>query len=293
MAKFGSWVLASRPRTLPAATVPVIVGTAAAYSVHRAAYGPALAALAGALLIQIGANFANDVFDFKKGADTSERLGPTRATQAGLISPRQMYFGMGLVFGLAVVFGFYLLAVGGWPIVAIGLLSILSAMAYTGGPYPLGYHGLGDLFVFLFFGLVAVCGTFYVQALAVAPVAWIAALPVGFLAVAILVVNNLRDIATDAKAGKRTLAVRLGRKGAEAEYAVLVFAAYLVPVAGSMLRVVSFWTLLSWLTLPLAVGLWRRVRTEEGRALNPVLGETARLELLFGVLFAAGLAAGR
>ena len=270
----------------------MLVGTAAAYSVHLAALLPAVAALAGALLIQIGANFANDVFDFKKGADTHERLGPTRATQAGLISPREMYFGMAAVFALAVAIGFYLLAVGGWPIVVIGVLSILSAMAYTGGPYPLGYHGLGDVFVFLFFGLVAVCGTFYVQALRLEHVAFVSALPVGFLAVAILVVNNLRDIETDAKAGKRTLAVRLGRKGAELEYEFLLIAAYAVPVAASISGAASFWVLLCFLTAPVAVGLLHRVRTEEGKALNPVLGETARLELFYGILFAVGLVIG-
>jgi 1,4-dihydroxy-2-naphthoate octaprenyltransferase len=292
VAAIKSWVLASRPRTLPAATVPVLVGTAAAFAAHRWSPFPALAALAGALLIQIGANFANDVFDFKKGADTHERLGPTRATQAGLITPREMYFGMAVVFGLAVLVGFYLLFVGGWPIVAIGVTSILSAMAYTGGPYPLGYHGLGDLFVFIFFGLVAVCGTYYVQALTLAPVAWLAALPVGFLAVAILVVNNLRDIATDTKAGKRTLAVRFGRRGAEIQYASMLVASYAVPIAMVAFKFSGPWVLISLLTIPVGLGLFRRVRKENGRALNPVLGETARLELLFGVLFAVGLALG-
>jgi 1,4-dihydroxy-2-naphthoate octaprenyltransferase len=285
-----NWVLASRPRTLPAATVPVLVGTAAAFAAGKLAIGPALAALAGALLIQIGANFANDVFDFKKGADTAERLGPTRATQAGLITPRQMYFGMAVVFGLAIAIGFYLLWIGGWPIVAIGVASILSALAYTGGPWPLGYHGLGDLFVFIFFGLVAVCGTFYVQALTVPPVAWLAALPVGFLAVAILVVNNLRDIATDTKAGKRTLAVRMGRKGAEAQYALLLAAAYLTPIAMILLKQSKLTVLLPLLTIPMAVKLFGRVKTQDGRALNPVLGATAQLELFYGILFAIGLA---
>ncbi len=292
MATINSWVLASRPRTLPAATVPVLVGTAAAFAAHKFSVLPALAALLGALLIQIGANFANDVFDFKKGADTAERLGPTRATQAGLITPREMFFGMGIVFGLAVCVGLYLLAVGGWPIVAIGIASILSAMAYTGGPYPLGYHGLGDLFVFIFFGLVAVCGTYYVQAHSLSPVAWLASLPVGFLAVAILVVNNLRDIGTDTKAGKRTLAVRLGRKGAELQYALMLLASYITPIGMVLFRIASPAVLLSLLTIPVGLGLFKRVRTQEGRALNPVLGETARLELIFGVVFAVGLALG-
>ena len=292
MATPKSWVLASRPRTLPAATVPVIVGSAAAFADNRFSLLPASAALAGALLIQIGANFANDVFDFKKGADTEERLGPTRTTQAGLITPKEMYWGMCAVFGLAIIVGLYLLAVGGWPIVAIGVASILSALAYTGGPYPLGYHGLGDVFVFVFFGLVAVCGTYYVESLRLAPVAWLAALPVGFLAVAILVVNNLRDISTDTKAGKRTLAVRLGRKGAEAEYALMLAAAYATPIAMALLRLASPAVLCCLLTIPMGWKLLSRVRSLEGRALNAVLGDTAKLELIFGLLLAFGLILG-
>jgi 1,4-dihydroxy-2-naphthoate octaprenyltransferase len=289
MADLKTWLLASRPKTLPAASVPVLVGTAVAIQYGRFVPGPALAALVGALLIQIGANLANDVFDFKKGADTAERLGPTRVTQAGLLTPRQVFSGMTAVFAVAVAIGSYLVAMGGWPIVAIGIASILSAIAYTGGPFPLGYHGLGDVFVFLFFGLVAVCGTFYVQALTLAPAVWWAAVPIGLLATAILVVNNLRDIETDRKAGKRTLAVRLGRNGVIAEYGLLVVASYLVPLAMIVLGLASPWVMLPWLSLPLAIGLWKRVRILEGKPLNQVLADTARLELVFGVLFAVGL----
>ncbi len=283
------WWLAARPKTLPAAAVPVIVGTAAAIKDRQFQVGPALAALVGALLIQIGANFANDVFDFKKGADTAERLGPTRVTQAGLLTPRQVFIGMWAVFALATLVGVYLVIVAGWPIVVIGLCSIAAGIAYTGGPFPLGYNGLGDIFVFIFFGLVAVCGTYFVQAGTVGAVAWWAALPVGFLATAILVVNNLRDIKTDRVVGKRTIAVRLGANGARAEYALLIILSYLVPPAMWAVGVAGPWTLLAWLSAPLAWPLWQTLTQQEGRVLNKVLAGTARLELVYGLLFAVGL----
>ncbi|MEW6649442.1 MAG: 1,4-dihydroxy-2-naphthoate octaprenyltransferase, partial [Chloroflexota bacterium] len=185
------WLLAARPRTLPAAAAPVLVGSAAAFADGIFRPLPAIAALLGALLLQIGANIANDYFDFKKGADTSERVGPLRVMQAGLLSPRQVIGGMVVVFGLAALVGIYLIAVAGLPVLVIGVVSILAALAYTGGPYPLAYHGLGELFVLLFFGLAAVCGTYYVQARALNAVAVWSALPVGLLAMAILTVNNL------------------------------------------------------------------------------------------------------
>ncbi|HEX2915655.1 MAG TPA: 1,4-dihydroxy-2-naphthoate polyprenyltransferase [Chloroflexia bacterium] len=283
------WWIAARPKTLPAATVPVIVGTAAAIKDRQFQLLPALAALVGALLIQIGANFANDVFDFKKGADTAERLGPTRVTLAGLLTPRQVFTGMWVVFGLATLVGIYLVYVGGWPIVVIGIASILAAIAYTGGPFPLGYNGLGDIFVFIFFGLVAVCGTYYVQAGTVGAVAWWSALPVGFLATDILVVNNLRDIKTDRVAGKRTIAVRLGESGARAEYAILLILTYLVPLAMWLTGIAGPWMLLSWLSLPVAWPIWQLVAHQEGRVLNKALGGTSRVELVYGVLFSIGL----
>lgn len=289
-----AWILAARPRTLTAACVPVAVGTACAHASGGVAAGPALAALAGALLLQIGANFANDVFDFEKGADTAERLGPTRAVQAGLITPRAMRIGMGVVFVVALAIGAYLTSVAGPVILAIGIASILSAIAYTGGPYPLGYHGLGDVFVMLFFGFVAVCGTALVQLGRVPELAIWAAVPVGSLATAILVVNNLRDVDTDRRAGKRTLAVRLGERGALAEYALLLGVAYLVPLFLFVTGHAGPLVLLPWASVPLAFGLFRAVRRERGRALNPVLGRTAMLVLVHGALFAIGLAvAGR
>ncbi len=254
---------------------------------------PALAALVGALLLQIGANFANDLFDFLRGADTAERVGPLRVTQAGLLSPRQVRAGMCVVFAVAALIGMYLIVVGGWPIVLIGLTAILAAIAYTGGPFPLGYHGLGELFVFLFFGLAAVCGTYEVQAGAVHIVAWWAAVPMGLLAVAIIVVNNLRDIATDRAAGKRTLAVCFGTRGTQVEYIALIMIAYIVPPVMWVTGVaVSAWVVLPLFSLPLVPPLVRRLLRERGRALNGVLAGTARLELVYGLLFALGLALG-
>ena len=284
----GAWWLAARPRTLPAAAAPVAVGTALAVADGHGAILPATAALAGALLLQIGANLANDVFDFEKGADTEARLGPPRAAQRGLLSTAALRRGTALVFGLAALVGLYLVARGGWPIAALGALSIAAGLAYTGGPYPLGYRGWGDAAVFLFFGVAAVCGTYWVQALALPPRVLGAALPVGALATAILVVNNLRDIETDRRAGKRTLAVRLGRRAARIEYGLLVIGAYatcaLLWWAGSF----SAWVLLPCLSLPLALRLVRRIAREDGPSLNDALARTARLELVFALLFSAG-----
>ncbi|MEW5960421.1 MAG: 1,4-dihydroxy-2-naphthoate polyprenyltransferase [Chloroflexota bacterium] len=286
------WLLAARPKTLPAAAAPVVVGAAIAVSDQAFRLGPALAALVGALLLQIGANLANDVFDFKKGADAAGRLGPLRVTQAGLLTPRQVLLGMWLTFGLAALAGVYLIVVAGWPIVVIGLLSIASAIAYTGGPFPLGYKGLGDLFVFIFFGLVAVCGTYYVQAGAVSLAALWASIPIGVLTVAILVVNNLRDLETDRASGKKTLAVRLGAHGARLEYLLMLGIAYAAPLLRWLVAGATPWALLAWLSLPVAWPIVRLVLTGQGRALNRALADTARLELIYAVLFSAGVIIG-
>lgn len=285
----GAYLLAARPKTLTAAAVPVLVGSACAHAVGGFSAGPALAALLGSGFVQIGTNFANDVFDYEKGADTAERLGPTRATQAGLLTPRQVKAGMILCFALATLCGVYLTAVAGWTVVAIGVLSILSGIAYTGGPYPLGYNGLGDVFVFLFFGLVAVAGTAFVQLGRVPALSLWAALPVGALATNILVVNNLRDRETDVKAGKRTLAVRFGRGAALAEYALMLGCAYAVPVGLWATGMGGVKVLLPLLSLPLGGVLLMRVAQRAGRELNPLLGASAGLLLAYGALFAVGL----
>lgn len=288
----GRWVMAARPATLTAAAAPVLVGTACAAAVGGFRIGPAVAALAGALLLQVGANFANDLYDFEKGADTEHRLGPTRVVQSGLISPAAMRRALLVVFALAAAVGVYLTWVAGPVIVLIGLLSIAAAIAYTGGPYPLGYNGLGDVAVFIFFGFVAVCGTTYVQALAVPPLAWWAAIPMGALTTAILVVNNIRDIETDAAAGKRTLAVRLGRRGALGEYAALLLIAYAVPIALFTAGRLGPAVLLPVISAPMAIPLLFRLVRESGRALNPALRGTARLLFVFGALFAVGIVPG-
>ncbi len=287
-----AWILASRPPTLAAAVVPVAVGGACAAVSGGLRPAPTLAALLGAIWIQIGTNFANDVFDYEKGADTGERLGPTRAVQAGWLTAAQMRRGMAVAFALATLCGAYLTWAAGWPIVAIGVASILSGIAYTGGPYPLGYHGLGDLFVLVFFGFVAVCGTAFVSLLEVPSLAWWAAVPVGCLATAILVVNNLRDREGDRAAGKRTLAARFGRRAAVAEYDALLAASYAVPMALAALGRVGPWVLLPLLTVPIAITLALQVRRREGRPLNATLVGTARLQIVFGLLFATGILLG-
>lgn len=286
-----AWLLAARPRTLPAAVAPVLVGVALALADGVFAPMPALAALLGALLLQVGVNLANDYFDFVKGVDMAGRKGPLRVTHSGLIAPERVRLGMGITFGLAALVGLYLIAVGGWPVLAIGLASILAALAYSGGPFPLASHGLGDLFVFIFFGLVAVCGTYYVQAQALTALAVLVAVPVGLLITAILVVNNLRDIDTDRQAGKRTLAVMLGERGARLEYAALLAGAYAMPPGLWLLGPLSAWALLPWLTIPLAVRLAADLgrHAADGPAMNRALAGTARLTLLFSLLFALAI----
>jgi 1,4-dihydroxy-2-naphthoate octaprenyltransferase len=288
----GLWWLAARPKTLPAAATPVLVGCACAFAAGGFVAGPALAALLGALLLQVAANFANDVFDFEKGADTAARLGPTRAVQAGWVSARSMRRALWLVLALTLAVGAYLVSVAGPLLIVIGLLSILGALAYTAGPYPLGYHGLGDVAVFIFFGVVAVAGTAFVQLGRVTELAWASSVAVGSLTTAILVVNNVRDAATDVLAKKRTLAVRFGVGFGIAEYHALLALAYALPFWFLLRGQLTLWALLPWLSLPLAVNLSRRIRRETGTALNRVLADTARLLLCFGVLLAAALVLG-
>jgi 1,4-dihydroxy-2-naphthoate octaprenyltransferase len=282
------WLLAIRPRTLPAAVGPIFVGTAVAIDADRLHAPSAFVALLVALLLQIIANLANDVFDFRRGADAA-RLGPTRVTQSGLLAPERVLAGTILVIGLAIACGLYLVWRGGWPILALGLASILAAVAYTGGPFPLGYHGLGDLFAFVFFGFVGVAGSAYLQIGSLTWPAIVAAVPIGCLVAAIIVVNNLRDRETDAAAGKRTLAVRMGTRATIGEYRLLLVVAYAIPVFLWLGGELSGWWWIPWLSLPLAARLVREIGTTTGRALNPVLGRTAQLSLIYSLLFAIAM----
>jgi 1,4-dihydroxy-2-naphthoate octaprenyltransferase len=288
-----AWILAARPKTLPAALAPVLVGAAAARADGAFAAAPALAALAGALLLQIGVNLANDYFDFRGGIDAPDRKGPLRVTQSGLIPPAQVRLAMAATFAAAALVGVYLVVRGGLPILAVGAASILSALAYSGGPWPLASHGVADLFVFAFFGPVAVCGTYYVQAGAVTPGVAAASVAPGLLITAILVVNNLRDIATDARAGKRTLAVRLGVRGSIAQYVLLIAGAHVASPLVLAARSLDPAALLPLLSLPLALPLVRTLaaRHDDGPAMNATLAGTARLALAHCVLLAVGLLA--
>lgn len=278
------WTLAVRPKTLPAAVAPVLIGTA---MTGAAFYWPAaVAAMIGALLIQIGTNFANDYFDFKKGVDTEERLGPMRVTQAGLVTPKTMKLATAVAFTLALLAGVYLVWRGGWPIVVIGLLSILFGILYTGGPYPLGYNGWGDIFVLVFFGPVAVGGTYYVQTLDINTSVLIAGLAPGLFSVAILTVNNLRDLDNDRSAGKKTLAVRFGRTFTLVEYRLALLVACLIPL---VLFEESRWAAMAaTVTLIPAAFAMRKVGRVHGRELNDCLALTGRLLLLYSLTFSVG-----
>jgi 1,4-dihydroxy-2-naphthoate octaprenyltransferase len=296
--------MAARPQTLPAGAAPVVVGTGLALREAVFAPLPALAALVGALLIQVGTNFANDYYDALKGADTEDRQGFTRVTQSGLIDPDTVRRAMYLTYAAAVAVGVSLVYVGGLPVLVIGLASVAAGVLYTGGPYPYGYRGLGDLFVFVFFGLVAVAGTYYVQAAArlagplplglppetLPPAAVVAGLAPAGLSTCILVVNNVRDRETDARAGKRTLAVMLGYRLSRVEFLLLLGLAYAVPAVFAATGYGPA-ALLPWLSLPLAVGVSRAVLAETGPVLNDALESTGKLLALHSLLFAAGLAA--
>ncbi len=282
------WIQAARLRTLPASASPVILATAWAYREGGMHLPSALAALWGSLWIQIGVNFANDLQDALRGADTPERVGPLRAVASGAVTPAAMKRAVAFAFGLASLGGLYLIARAGWPILAIGLASFVAALAYSGGPFPLGYRGLGDLFVFVFFGPVAVLGTEYVQRLQLSAGAAALSLAMGALSTAILIVNNVRDRHTDQKAGKRTLAVRLGKRGSLVEYVLCLALAYGVAVGFAWVER-RLLLLLPLLTLPGAVRLYRRLRDQEGRALNGVLAGTARLLLHYTLLFSVAL----
>ena len=286
------WLLAARPKTLPAAIAPVVAGTGVA--IHEGGFHllAALMALLTALLLQIAANFANDAFDFARGADTTERLGPTRVTAAGLIPHRAVLTATWVALALATLPGLYLVARGGWPLLLLGLAAMVAAVAYTGGPYPLGYLGLGEVFVFIFFGPVAVTGTAWVQTLEVTALSLAAAVPVGALAVGILIVNNLRDLPTDAATGKRTVAVRIGVARTRLEYGVMLVIAGASPIALWLAGWLDWWWILTAASWPMLWSLWRQIHRNQGRALNATLAATGRALLVFSVLLAAALILG-
>ena len=283
------WLLAARPKTLWAAISPVIIGGALALAVDQGHLLSWLAAALGALLIQIGTNFANDLFDYEKHTDTEERLGPLRVTQAGLVTPRQMRVATALVFGLALLVGIYLVARGGWPIVAIGLFSILFGVLYTAGPYPLGYNGFGDIFVLIFFGPVAVGGTCYVMTLGISNTVLLAGIPPGLLAVAILVVNNLRDIDSDRKTGKRTLAVRFGVTFTRGQYLLILLPAFLFAPLHYLITGTHLGALLSLLAIIPAIGPLQKVFSDrDGATLNKVLADTGKVLFVYSLTFSVG-----
>ena len=284
------WVMAARLRTLPAAVAPVLVGTAlAGYGGHFEVLR-FLAALIGAIFIQVGTNLSNDYSDARRGADTEDRLGPVRVTAGGLVPPSRVLIATYISFALAVLAGVYLIVVAGWQLLIVGAASILAGILYTGGPRPYGYEGLGEVFVFLFFGLVAVAGSYFVQTAHLDWEAFALAVPVGLIAAGILVVNNVRDIDSDRRASKRTLAVRLGRGRTRALFAGVVYLAYVLTPVTWIFGPLRPWVLLPWLTVPLAAHIVRTVRTHvDGPSLNSALAQTGMLQLAFCALLSAGL----
>ena len=284
------WLMAARIRTLPAAIAPVLVGTALAGWQHIFHPLRFVAALVGAIFIQVGTNLSNDYSDARRGADAEDRLGPVRVTAGGLVPPSQVLVATYVSFGVAVLAGVYLVVVAGWQLLLVGGASILAGVLYTGGPKPYGYEGLGELFVFLFFGIVAVAGSYFVQVKHLDWKAFALAVPVGLLASAILVVNNFRDIDSDRRAGKRTLAVRLGRDKTRTMFAVIVYVAFLLAPVTWVFGPMKPWLLLPWLTLPLAAQIVREVRNRtDGPSLNQALAHTGMLQLAFCTLLSAGL----
>lgn len=289
LSKFQAWILAARPKTLPAAFVPVVVGSAAAYSTGKFAFIYSFVALLCSLLIQIGTNFTNDLYDYLKGADTKERKGPLRVLASGLITVKEMKLAVMLTFGLAFLLGLVLVYKAGIIIFIIGVLSIIAGLAYTAGPYPLAYNGLGDIFVFLFFGVVGTSGTYYVQTEELSLFPLLCSIPVGALITNILIINNYRDIETDKAANKFTLAVKLGRTFTRYQYLFLLLISYAVPVWLFIQFNYGGWIFLPFLSIPFAVTLIKMLYTYEGTQLNKTLELTAKFSALFGLLFSIGL----
>ena len=285
----GIWFFAIRPKTLPAAVIPVIVGSSIAWRDGWLDWRAVGWCLLFSLLIQIGTNLANDYFDYVKGADGADRQGPKRAVSSGQIAPSTMLRAFVIVFTLAFFSGLNLITFGGWEMLPVGIISILFGFAYTGGPFPLAYHGLGDLFVFVFFGLVAVMGSYYVQTRELSFFAFMAAVPVGLLATNILVVNNYRDMDTDARADKRTLVVLLGRKAARRQYALSLFISFCICVILASLGYGS-WLLLPLLLVPYSIHLYTELsKATSGRSFNRLLGKSAVLLMSYGFLFSLGI----
>jgi 1,4-dihydroxy-2-naphthoate octaprenyltransferase len=283
------WWLAARPKTLPASIAPIILGTAVA--LHESGFHAltALMAMLTAVLLQIAANFANDALDFRRGADTAERTGPTRITSSGFVTPETVLRATGVVLALATVSGLYLVWRGGWPFLVLGIAALICAVAYTGGPFPLAYLGLGEVFVFLFFGPIAVTGTAYLQTRDLTALSLAAAIPPGAMAIAILVVNNLRDLEQDERAGKRTIAVRIGRRNTQFEYGIMLQIALAMPFAFWIVGWLNAWALLTVLAWPLFGFLWQQISTRTGPALNATLGATGRTSLVFCMLLSVAL----
>jgi len=283
------WLVAARPRTLPAAVAPVLVGSALACSEDVFRPLAFVCALVGSVFIQVGTNLSNDYSDARRGADTEDRLGPVRVTAGGLMPPRRVLIGTYVAFGVAAAAGGYLVAIAGWELLVVGVASIFAGVLYTGGPRPYGYEGLGEVFVFLFFGVVAVVGSYYVQVEDLRWEAFALAVPVGLLAAAILVVNNIRDVDTDRRAGKRTLAVKLGRSRARTLYVAMVAGALLSPVVIWLAGGLSAWLLVALLATPLALSPLRAVRSRvDGPSLNGALAGTGALLGAFSLLLALG-----
>ncbi|MCL6100361.1 MAG: 1,4-dihydroxy-2-naphthoate polyprenyltransferase [Bacteroidetes bacterium] len=287
--KFDAWVLASRPRTLAAAIVPVIVGSSIA--IRDGLFQPlaAFIALLCSVLIQVGTNYVNDLFDFLHGTDKEDRTGPQRAVASGIISVTEMKIGIYISFGLSFVLGMYLVTIGGWFILFLGVISILAGVAYTAGPFPLAYNGLGDIAVFIFFGFVGTVGTYYVQTLTITSMAFWSSVPVGALITNILVVNNYRDREEDRSNGKNTLAVIFGEKFTRLQYLTFMIVSYAILFVVYFTYKKSFWIFLPLLSLPISIKLIRMIFSLRGKELNKTLELTAKLSAIYGLLFAAGI----
>ena len=288
---FQRWILATRPKTLPASISPVLVGWGIAFGIGKFEIFPALAALVVGIAIQIGTNLINDVLDFLKGTDTKERMGPLRVTLSGLLTPRQVWAGVAVSYGAAALAGLYLAFVAGWQVILLGVVCMLAGFFYTAGKYSFTNIGLGDLFALLLFGLGGVCGTTFVIAREIPLQAWMGGIAAGALVTNILIVNNIRDVITDRKAGRKNIALVFGRKAAEGEYIFMLVLAYAIPLILLIPGRATPWILLPILSIPVAVRTYIMLHsTPSSPQLNPILAGTAQVLLVYSLLFALGLA---